>query len=44
MGYVGQSACYLTALHYASASLVSLLLYLFPAFVAVLAALFLGSG
>jgi drug/metabolite transporter (DMT)-like permease len=42
VGYVGQSACYFTALHYAQASLVSLLLYLFPAFVAVLAALFLG--
>lgn len=41
LGYVGQSACYFTALHYAQASLVALLLYLFPAFVAVLAALFL---
>lgn len=42
VGYVGQSACSFTAPHYAQASLVSLLLYLFPAFFAVLAALFLG--
>ena len=41
LGYVGQSACYFSALHYAQASLVALLLYLFPAFVAVLAAVFL---
>lgn len=38
LGYVGQAFCYFTALQYASASLVVLLLYLFPAFVAVLAA------
>lgn len=41
VGYVGQSACYFTALQHAQASLVALLLYLFPAFVAVLAAVFL---
>lgn len=41
VGYVGQSACYFTALKHAQASLVALLLYLFPAFVAVLAAVFL---
>ena len=41
IGYVGQSYCYFLALQHADASLVSLLLYLFPAFVAVLAAVFL---
>ncbi|MFC5677618.1 DMT family transporter [Aeromicrobium endophyticum] len=42
VGYVGQSYCYFLALEHAQASLVALLLYLFPAFVAVLAAVFLG--
>ena len=41
IGYVGQSFCYFLALEHADASLVALLLYLFPAFVAVLAAAFL---
>lgn len=41
IGYVGQSYCYFLALEHAQASLVALLLYLFPAFVAVLAAVFL---
>lgn len=41
LGYVGQAFSYLTALNYASAGLVALLLYLYPVFVAVLAALFL---
>jgi drug/metabolite transporter (DMT)-like permease len=41
VGYVGQSACYFLALRYASAGLVALLLYLYPALVAVLATLFL---
>lgn len=41
IGYVGQSYCYFLALQHADASLVALLLYLFPAFVAVLAAVFL---
>lgn len=41
IGYVGQAYCYFLALEHAQASLVSLLLYLFPAFVAVLAAVFL---
>jgi drug/metabolite transporter (DMT)-like permease len=41
IGYVGQSACYFLALHHASAGLVALLLYVYPALVAVLAALFL---
>jgi len=41
IGYVGQSYCYFLALEHADASLVALLLYLFPAFVAVLAAVFL---
>jgi drug/metabolite transporter (DMT)-like permease len=36
LGYVGQAFCYLTALKYASAGLVSLLLYLYPAFVTIL--------
>jgi drug/metabolite transporter (DMT)-like permease len=38
LGYVGQAFCYLTALRYASAGLVALLLYLYPVFVALLAA------
>jgi drug/metabolite transporter (DMT)-like permease len=41
LGYVGQSFCYLTAIKYASAGLVALLLYLFPTFVAILSAIFL---
>lgn len=42
LGYVGQSLCYFIALQHAQASLVALLLYLYPAFVTVLAALWLG--
>ncbi|CAN7456709.1 DMT family transporter [Trinickia sp. LjRoot230] len=38
IGYVGQSLCYFIALQHAQASLVALLLYLYPAFVTVLAA------
>ena len=38
VGYVGQSAAYFTALTYAPASLVALLLYLYPAIVTLLAA------
>lgn len=41
IGYVGQSFSYLTAIKYASAGLVALLLYLYPSFVALLSALFL---
>jgi drug/metabolite transporter (DMT)-like permease len=41
LGYVGQSFMYLTAINYASAGLVALLLYLYPFFVAILAILFL---
>ncbi|WP_040320756.1 DMT family transporter [Aeromicrobium marinum] len=41
IGYIGQAYCFFLALEYAQASLVALLLYLFPAFVAVLAAVFL---
>lgn len=41
VGYVGQATCYFLALEHADASLVALLLYLFPAFVAVLAVVFL---
>ncbi len=41
IGYVGQAMAYLTALQYASAGLVALLLYLYPAFVAMLSALVL---
>jgi drug/metabolite transporter (DMT)-like permease len=41
VGYAGQSFCYFTALKYASASLVALLLYVYPAIVTVLAAIFL---
>lgn len=43
LGYVGQSFLYFTALHYASAGLVALLLYLYPTCVAILSALFLKS-
>lgn len=41
IGYVGQAFSYLTALNFASAGLVALLLYLYPAFVAALSALVL---
>ena len=41
LGYVGQSFMYLTAINYASAGLVALLLYLYPFFVAFLATLVL---
>lgn len=41
VGYVGQAMAYLTALKYASAGLVALLLYLYPIFVALLAMLLL---
>jgi len=41
LGYVGQSFCYLTAIKYASAGLVALLLYLYPTFVAILSTIFL---
>lgn len=39
VGYVGQAFCYFSALKYASAGLVGLLLYLYPALVTVLSAL-----
>lgn len=39
IGYIGQSFAYLTALNYASAGLVAMLLYLYPIIVALLAAL-----
>jgi drug/metabolite transporter (DMT)-like permease len=39
LGYVGQAYCYFSALQYASAGLVALLLYLYPAIVTVLSAL-----
>lgn len=42
LGYVGQSYCYFAALNHADAGLVALLLYLFPFFVLVMAALFLN--
>lgn len=41
VGYVGQAFSYLTALKYASAGLVALLLYLYPIIVMLLSALFL---
>jgi drug/metabolite transporter (DMT)-like permease len=41
LGYVGQSFSYLTAIQYASAGLVALLLYLYPAFVFMLSAFIL---
>ena len=39
LGYVGQAYCYFSALKYASAGLVGLLLYLYPAIVTVLSAM-----
>lgn len=39
LGYVGQSFMYLTAINYASAGLVALLLYLYPFFVMILSVL-----
>jgi drug/metabolite transporter (DMT)-like permease len=39
IGYVGQSFCYFTALTMASAGLVAILLYLYPAIVAILSTL-----
>jgi drug/metabolite transporter (DMT)-like permease len=41
IGYVGQSFSYLTAIQYASAGLVALLLYLYPMFVFILSMIFL---
>lgn len=41
LGYVGMSFCYFSALNYASAGLVSLLLYLYPALVTLFGAIFL---
>ena len=41
IGYVGQSFSYLSAIKYASAGLVALLLYLYPTFVAILSVIFL---
>jgi drug/metabolite transporter (DMT)-like permease len=41
LGYVGQSFSYLSAIKYASAGLVALLLYLYPTFVAILSVIFL---
>jgi drug/metabolite transporter (DMT)-like permease len=41
LGYVGQSFSYLTAIKYASAGLVALLLYLYPIFVFVLSVIIL---
>ena len=41
IGYAGQSFTFFSALNYAPASLVALLLYLYPMFVTVLAAIFL---
>ncbi len=41
IGYVGQSFAYLTAIQFASAGLVALLLYLYPVFVTILSVIFL---
>jgi len=41
LGYVGQSFSYISAIQFASAGLVALLLYLYPLFVAVLSMIFL---
>ena len=42
VGYVGQSLCFFTALNYASAGMVALLLYLHPFIVTLLAAMLFG--
>lgn len=42
VGYVGQAYCFFSALQYASAGLVALLLYLYPAIVTVLSAMLFG--
>jgi drug/metabolite transporter (DMT)-like permease len=42
IGYVGQAACFFSALGHASAGLVALLLYAFPTLVVLLSAIFLG--
>lgn len=42
IGYVGQAYCYFAALRHASAGVVALLLYLYPALVTILSALLLG--
>lgn len=42
LGYAGQSFLYMTAIKYASAGLVALLLYLYPFFVAILSMIFLS--
>lgn len=42
VGYVGQAYCYFSALQHASAGLVALLLYLYPAIVTLLSALAFG--
>jgi len=41
LGYVAQSFCFMSAIQYASAGLVALLLYLYPTFVALLSVIFL---
>jgi drug/metabolite transporter (DMT)-like permease len=41
IGYAGQSFAYLSAIKFASAGLVALLFYLYPAFVAILSTIFL---
>jgi drug/metabolite transporter (DMT)-like permease len=41
LGYAGQSFCYFSALNYASASLVALILYVYPALVAFISLVFL---
>ena len=44
IGYVGQSFCFFSALEFASAALVALLLYLHPFIVTVLSAIFFGQA
>lgn len=41
IGYAGQAACYFTALQYATAGMVALLLYVYPLLVTLLATVFL---
>lgn len=41
LGYVGQSFCYMSAIQFASAGLVAMLLYLYPVFVTILSVIFL---
>lgn len=44
VGYAGQAFCYFAALHYASAGLTALLLYLYPVIVTIVSSIISGKG